>query len=144
MPVSRIAIGAPGELSHPDTFRAGVAEFISMLIFVFAGSGSGMAFAKLSDGGPATPAGLISAALAHAFALFVAVSVGANILAGGAFDGASMNPAVSFGPAVVSGVWENHWVYWLGPFAGAAIAALIYDIIFIGQRPHEQLPTTDY
>ena len=44
MPVSRIAIGAPGELSHPDTFRAGVAEFISMLIFVFAGSGSGMAF----------------------------------------------------------------------------------------------------
>ena len=46
MPVSRIAIGAPGELSHPDTFRAGVAEFISMLIFVFAGSGSGMAFGK--------------------------------------------------------------------------------------------------
>jgi hypothetical protein len=44
MPVSRIAIGSPGELSHPDTFRAGVAEFISMLIFVFAGSGSGMAF----------------------------------------------------------------------------------------------------
>jgi hypothetical protein len=44
MPVSKIAIGSPGELSHPDTFRAGVAEFISMLIFVFAGSGSGMAF----------------------------------------------------------------------------------------------------
>ncbi|VAH70393.1 unnamed protein product [Triticum turgidum subsp. durum] len=201
MPVSRIAIGAPGELSHPDTFRAGVAEFISMLIFVFAGSGSGMAFGKLTDGGATTPAGLIAAALAHAFALFVAVSVGANIsgghvnpavtfgafvggnisllkavvywvyatavdpkrgdlgviapiaigfivganiLAGGAFDGASMNPAVSFGPAVVSGVWENHWVYWLGPFAGAAIAALVYDICFIGQRPHEQLPTADY
>jgi aquaporin TIP len=65
--------------------------------------------------------------------------VGANILAGGAFDGASMNPAV------VSGVWENHWVYWLGPFVGAAVAALVYDIIFIGQRPHhEQLPTADY
>ncbi|KAG8041427.1 hypothetical protein GUJ93_ZPchr0616g33695 [Zizania palustris] len=43
-----------------------------------------------------------------------------------------------------SGVWENHWVYWLGPFIGAAIAALVYDIIFIGQRPHEQLPSTDY
>ncbi|GMY19156.1 aquaporin TIP1-1, partial [Fagus crenata] len=37
--------------------------------------------------------------------------VGANILAGGAFDGASMNPAVSFGPALVSWSWENHWVY---------------------------------
>jgi aquaporin TIP len=46
MPVSRIAVGAPGELSHPDTAKAAVAEFISMLIFVFAGSGSGMAFSE--------------------------------------------------------------------------------------------------
>lgn len=69
--------------------------------------------------------------------------VGANILAGGAFDGASMNPAVSFGPAVVSWTWNNHWVYWLGPFGGAAIAALVYEIIFIGQNTHEQLPCTD-
>lgn len=70
--------------------------------------------------------------------------VGANILAGGAFDGASMNPAVSFGPALVSGTWDNHWVYWLGPFAGAAVAALVYDLVFIGQRTHEQLPVVDY
>ncbi|CAO1943232.1 unnamed protein product [Urochloa humidicola] len=71
--------------------------------------------------------------------------VSANILAGGPFDGASMNPAASFGPALVSGAWENHWVYWPGPFAGAAIAALVYDIIFIGQqRPHQHLPSTDY
>ncbi|KAF7805499.1 aquaporin TIP1-3-like [Senna tora] len=69
--------------------------------------------------------------------------VGANILAGGAFDGASMNPAVSFGPAVVSWTWANHWVYWLGPFIGAAIAAIVYEIFFINQT-HEQLPTTDY
>jgi hypothetical protein len=47
MPVSRIALGAPGDLSHPDTAKAAVSEFISMLIFVFAGSGSGMAFSKL-------------------------------------------------------------------------------------------------
>lgn len=49
MPVSRISVGAPGELSHPDTAKAAVAEFISMLIFVFAGSGSGMAFSKQSS-----------------------------------------------------------------------------------------------
>jgi len=70
--------------------------------------------------------------------------VGANILAGGAFDGASMNPAVSFGPAVVSWTWANHWVYWVGPFAGAAIAAVVYEILFINPNTHEQLPTTDY
>lgn len=69
--------------------------------------------------------------------------VGANILVGGAFDGASMNPAVSFGPAVVSWYWANHWVYWVGPFVGAAIAAIIYDNIFIGNSTHEQLLTTD-
>lgn len=69
--------------------------------------------------------------------------VGANILAGGAFDGASMNPAVSFGPAVVSWSWNSHWVYWLGPFVGSAIAAIVYQI-FLFSGTHEQLPVTDY
>ncbi|KAL5711015.1 Aquaporin TIP1-2 [Ranunculus cassubicifolius] len=252
MPMARIAIGSPAETSHPETLKAGLAEFISMIIFVFAGTGSGMAFERITDGAPTTPAGLIAAALAHAFALFVAVSVGANIsgghvnpavtfgafvggnitfmraivywiaqllgsvvacllvkystggmetpafglaggvgswnavvfeivmtfglvytvyatavdpkkgnlgtiapiaigfivganiLAGGAFTGASMNPAVSFGPAVVSWTWTSHWVYWLGPMVGAAIAAIVYDTIFISENTHEQLPTTDY
>ncbi|KAL8166806.1 hypothetical protein V2J09_008305 [Rumex salicifolius] len=267
MPIYRIAIGSPGEASHPDALRAALAEFISMLIFVFAGEGSGMAFNKLTSNGAATPAGLVAAALSHGFALFVAVAVGANIsgghvnpavtfgafigghitllrgilywiaqllgsvaacfllkfatgglvrkpqltsrlkmweqetsafslssgvsasnalvfeivmtfglvytvyataidpkkgnlgiiaplaiglivganiLAGGAFDGASMNPAVSFGPAVVSWTWTNHWVYWAGPLIGAAIAAIIYDHIYIGDITHQQLPTADY
>ncbi|CAL5334246.1 unnamed protein product [Camellia sinensis] len=252
MPIARIAIGTPAEASQPDALKAALAEFFSMLIFVFAGEGAGMAFNKLTDDGSTTPAGLVAASLAHAFALFVAVSVGANIsgghvnpavtfgafigghitllrsvlywvaqclgsivaclllkfstggmetsafslssgvsvwnalvfeivmtfglvytvyatavdpkkgnigtiapiaigfivganiLAGGAFDGASMNPAVSFGPAVVSWSWDNHWVYWLGPFVGSAIAAVVYEVLFIAQNTHEQLPTTDY
>lgn len=69
--------------------------------------------------------------------------VGANILAGGAFDGASMNPAVSFGPAVVSWSWSSHWVYWLGPFLGSAVAAIVYQI-FICSSTHDQIPITDY
>jgi len=70
--------------------------------------------------------------------------VGANILVGGAFDGASMNPAVSFGPAVVTWQWTHHWVYWAGPFMGAAIAAIIYDNIFIGDDGHEPLSSSDF
>lgn len=70
--------------------------------------------------------------------------VGANILAGGPFDGASMNPAVSFGPAVVSWTWTHHWVYWLGPFIGAALAAIIYDHIFIDDDYSHQPLSTDY
>lgn len=48
MAIHRIAVGTPGEASHPDALRAALAEFFSTLIFVFAGEGSGMAFSKLS------------------------------------------------------------------------------------------------
>ncbi|XP_071910599.1 aquaporin TIP1-1-like [Coffea arabica] len=68
--------------------------------------------------------------------------VGANILVSGAFRGASRNPAVSFGPAVVSWTWENHWVYWAGPLIGGGLAGVVYELFFIPQS-HEELPTTD-
>lgn len=68
--------------------------------------------------------------------------VGANILVGGAFDGASMNPAVTFGPAVLTWSWTHHWVYWLGPMTGAAIAAIVYDTLFISDSMHD--PLTQY
>ena len=250
MPIRNIAVGSHQEVYHPGALKAALAEFISTLIFVFAGQGSGMAFSKLTGGGATTPAGLIAAAVAHAFALFVAVSVGANIsgghvnpavtfgafvggnitlfrgllywiaqllgstvacfllrfstgglatgtfgltgvsvwealvleivmtfglvytvyatavdpkkgslgtiapiaigfivganiLVGGAFDGASMNPAVSFGPALVSWSWDYQWVYWVGPLIGGGLAGVIYEVLFISHT-HEQLPSTEY
>ncbi|NP_001312131.1 probable aquaporin TIP1-1 [Nicotiana tabacum] len=251
MPIHQIAVGSHEELRQPGTLKAALAEFICTLIFVFAGQGSGMAFNKLSVDGTATPSGLISASIAHAFGLFVAVSVGANIsgghvnpavtfgafvggnitlfrgilyitaqllgstvacfllefatggmstgafalsagvsvwnafvfeivmtfglvytvyataidpkkgdlgviapiaigfivganiLAGGAFTGASMNPAVSFGPALVSWTWTHQWVYWAGPLVGGGIAGVVYELIFINHS-HEPLPSGDF
>ncbi|CAK7353242.1 unnamed protein product [Dovyalis caffra] len=64
--------------------------------------------------------------------------VGANVLAGGAFSGASMNPARSFGPALVSWDWTDHWVYWVGPLIGGGLAGLIYENFFI-VRSHRPL-----
>ncbi|KAJ6342444.1 hypothetical protein OIU77_023580 [Salix suchowensis] len=58
--------------------------------------------------------------------------VGANILAAGPFSGGSMNPARSFGPAVVSGDFSQNWIYWLGPLVGGGLAGLVYGDIFIG------------
>ena len=57
---------------------------------------------------------------------FVPLAVGAYIMAwgtmGGPYDGASMNPARSFGPDVALGNLSTWWVYLIGPVAGAVIA----------------------
>ncbi|EEF45880.1 aquaporin TIP4-1 [Ricinus communis] len=68
--------------------------------------------------------------------------VGANILAGGPFSGASMNPARSFGPALVSWDWTDHWVYWVGPLIGGGLAGFIYENFFI-IRSHRPLPNDE-
>lgn len=90
MLISQIALGGHYELRHPGAIKAVATEFFSTPIFVFAGQGSGMAFSKITDGGANTSSGLVAATLAHAFGLFVAVSVGANISSG------HVNPAVTF------------------------------------------------
>jgi MIP family channel proteins len=48
-------------------------------------------------------------------ALAVGLTVGFYALMAGPLTGASMNPARSFGPALVGGIWREHWVYWLAP-----------------------------
>ncbi|CAB1418932.1 unnamed protein product [Pleuronectes platessa] len=52
------------------------------------------------------------------------------------YTGASMNPARSFGPAMVTLNFENHWVYWLGPMLGGILAAGLYEYLY---RPDPEL-----
>lgn len=77
------------------------------------------------------------APLVIGLALFVAE------LAGIAYTGASLNPARSFGPAIVSGVFpDHHWVYWAGPFLGSAFMAGFYGYL-LGFKYHEANPGQD-
>jgi MIP family channel proteins len=59
--------------------------------------------------------------------LFIGLVITMDILAAGPLTGASMNPARTFGPALFSGFWENHLVYWVGPALGGLVAAVIYQ-----------------
>jgi MIP family channel proteins len=63
--------------------------------------------------------------------LAIGLTLVGNILAGGALTGASFNPARAFGPALLSGYWQDQWLYWVGPLLGGAIAALLYDRFFL-------------
>jgi MIP family channel proteins len=63
--------------------------------------------------------------------LAIGFVLAAGILAIGPFTGGSLNPARSFGPAVATGIWEGHLIYWLGPIIGAVLAALVYEHLFM-------------
>ncbi|CAI8589897.1 unnamed protein product [Vicia faba] len=200
----KIGFGTFDDSFSIASLKAYLSEFIATLIFVFAGVGSAIAYDELTSDAALDPTGLVAVAVAHAFALFVGVSiaanisvaslllnyvtaksvpthgvaaglnpiaglvfeiiitfglvytvyataadpkkgsigtiapiaigfvVGANILVAGPFSGGSMNPARSFGPAVVNGNFADNWIYWAGPLIGGGLAGLIYGDIFIG------------
>ncbi|KAL5098188.1 hypothetical protein RYX36_002515 [Vicia faba] len=235
----KIGFGTFDDSFSIASLKAYLSEFIATLIFVFAGVGSAIAYNELTSDAALDPTGLVAVAVAHAFALFVGVSiaanisgghlnpavtfglaiggnitiltgffywiaqllgsivaslllnyvtaksvpthgvaaglnpiaglvfeiiitfglvytvyataadpkkgsigtiapiaigfvVGANILVAGPFSGGSMNPARSFGPAVVNGNFADNWIYWAGPLIGGGLAGLIYGDIFIG------------
>ena len=94
-----------------------IMEIVVTFILVF------VIFATAVDPGGIAPL----APLAIGFAVLVDHLVAVPI------TGASMNPARSFGPALVSGEWADHWIYWLGPLLGGLIAGVMYQVVFINR-----------
>ena len=63
--------------------------------------------------------------------LAIGLTITIDILAGGPLTGAAMNPARALGPELVQNVWDDFWVYLVGPALGAAVAALAYDWLYL-------------
>ncbi|MGH2663290.1 MAG: MIP/aquaporin family protein [Actinomycetota bacterium] len=118
-----VSLGTPlvtGELSAAQAiaFEAVLTFFLVWVVFATALDRDG-AFGKI-------------AGLAIGFVITM------DILVGGPFTGAAMNPARSFGPALISADWSGFWVYYLGPIIGGTVAALLYDLVII-RRPEEAI-----
>jgi len=58
-------------------------------------------------------------------------------LVGVPLTGASVNPARTFGPALISGFWEFHWLYWVAPIVGGIIAGLIMNYVYVKKAENE-------
>ena len=68
--------------------------------------------------------------------LAIGLTVTFGILAAGPLTGGAMNPARAIGPELVQGIWDDFWVYLVGPAIGAGVAALVFDRLYLrADRP---------
>ena len=68
-------------------------------------------------------------AVGEAAAIAIGGTVGLDALFGGPISGASMNPARSLGPALVSGDLHSLWIYLTAPFLGAVLGVVAYQLV---------------
>jgi aquaporin TIP len=120
---TEVGIGVPALGQQVDTLHGVALEII--LTFFLAFTIWGVAVDRK---GPTTIAPLA-----------IGLVVTFDILAGGPFTGAAMNPARWFGPALVAGEWSNAIVWIAGPIVGALLGSLVYENFFLADQP----PTED-
>jgi len=128
---SRYNLGCHGLNPHLTPAQGFGAETIFSFIFIFVVFATAISpfagkFAPLAGGsGDYGPGKLTPFAVGMTILMLELVGV--------PLTGASMNPARSFGPAIVRGCWANHWIYWIGPLLGSTIAAIVAQVIFLSQ-----------
>jgi MIP family channel proteins len=145
-----------------------VRDAVAYIPSQLAGAVAGAAMLRLAwEGTPANlgatvPSVSVGAALAYefvmtAFLMFVvmavatdmraigataAIAIGGTValdaLFGGGVTGASMNPARSFGPALLASEWTDFWIYLLAPVTGALAGAFLYSLVRDGRGPTDE------
>ncbi len=70
--------------------------------------------------------------------LAIGFTIAFDVLMGYGLTGAAMNPARAFGPQLVGSHWAHFWVWYIGPCAGAVIAASLYELLYL--RPARPVP----
>jgi aquaporin Z len=63
--------------------------------------------------------------------LAIGLTISIGVLFGGPLTGAAMNPARAFGPELIGNIWDQGWIYYLGPAIGAVVAAVGYDRLYL-------------
>jgi MIP family channel proteins len=63
--------------------------------------------------------------------LAIGFTITLDVLMGGTLTGAAMNPARALGPELISNTWGDFWIWYIGPFAGAVIAAVAYELLYL-------------
>jgi len=101
-----------------SVFRGMLMEFIITFLLVFTIYGT-LIDKRASAGFAGVAVGLV-------------VLIGAMI--GGTISGGAMNPARVFGPALASGQFTHHYVWWVGPVLGGIAAGFVYDKLFAEKR----------
>jgi aquaporin TIP len=63
--------------------------------------------------------------------LAIGLTITMDVFVGGRVTGAAMNPARALGPELAGNIWSGWWIYWVGPIAGALLASLIYEYLYL-------------
>jgi len=71
--------------------------------------------------------------------LAVGMTITLNVFVAGPVSGASMNPARSIGPAILTHMYEGLWVYVLGPLVGTIFGGFAYNMIRFTDKPLREL-----